>query len=252
MSLRLFSLLLCALSFCDAAQNGVDVRLRSCRTEYRTHNSAMAPGFSCTVELIPPDGMRMCESTMLSGVIRVKDRRSVRLAELGPITITPDNRAFTTISCPSRPHGTSVELQGEAQVTVAKERIASSHAAVSMLNPSEHDMKVAQLIITPSANNAQKRNREGTHLKRAELALTCTEGMTIRRVERVWKGIDGEQYSQPIDLESTGGNTYKLQLWDATPIEFLSFVFVKDPRREKVKFRMNVQLGEKPTETDAP
>ena len=240
----LFSILLCSLSLCEAQQSGVSVRLHSCRTEFRTHYNTSAPGLSCTLELIPPPGMKMCESAMLSGEVKVKDARTIHQAERSAIVITPDNRAFTTISCTTRPTGGSIEIQGELQVTVAEERTPVNSVEVSMLEKATHDFGVASVTITPAASNSQKHNREGAMIRNADLSLTCRGGLVIRRVERVWNGINGEQYTQPTELEPTGGNTYNLHLWAAQPKETLSFVFVKAPRREKVKFSMPVQLGE--------
>lgn len=240
----LFSILLCSLSLCEAQQSGVSVRLHSCRTEFRTHYNTSAPGLSCTLELIPPPGMKMCESAMLSGTVKVKDERTTHMAERNAIIITPDNRAFTTITCNTRPTGGRIEIQGELQVTVAEERTPVNSVEVDMLKKATHDFGVATVTIAPAASNSQKHNREGSIIRNADLSLTCNGGLVIRRVERVWCGINGEQHTQPTELEPTGSNTYELHLWAAMPRETLSFVFVKSPRREKVNFNMPVRLGE--------
>ncbi len=238
-------LLLCLSCLCEARQEGVTVKLRSCRTEYRTHNSSTTPGFSCTLELVPPPGYKMCESTSLAGIIRVKDAAgSTRLAERGAIIITPDERALTTFTCSVRPTGSKIELEGDLLVTVAKERTAHAPVALNMLGNSEHQLGSSLIKVQPSSANAARNNREGAKLRCAELKLSCSSGATIRRVERVWQGMDGPQLTQPVDIETIGNNSFVMQMWDVNPTEFVRIVTVKAPQREKVHFRLSVKLGE--------
>ena len=245
--LRVFSLcLFLGASFvCEAQQSPVTVQLRSCRTEYRTHNSATAPGFSCTLELLPPPGFSMCESTLLTGTIRIKDATgAIRLADRGPIVITPDNRALTTFTCSTRPTGSKVEIEGELLVTVAKERTAHPPVPMSMVGLSVHRMGDSTIKVQPAPGNASWSNREGTKMRCANMKMTCSSGSTIRRVERVWKGINGELYTQPVEITPIGGNTFSMQMWDTNPTEFVRVVTIKAPQREKVRFRLDVSLGE--------
>ncbi len=229
----------------QAQQNGVSVQLRSCRTEFRPHNRTSFPGFSCTLELIPPAGYYMCESASLTGTIRVKDATgTVRLAERGAIVISPDNRALTTFTCSTRPTGKQVELEGELLVTIAKARTAHPHIAVNMLEASEHRLGDTIVKIEPQRANAAKSNREGTKLRSSELTMTCSPGTTIRRVERVWPGENGSLLTQPVEITPIGGNAYEMQMWDTNPTEFVRIVTVKSPQREKVRFRLGVTLGE--------
>lgn len=240
-----YCLLLCAPVICEAQQASVSVKLRSCRTEYRTHDSATAPGFSCTLELLPPPGFHMCESTSLTGTIRVKDATgTVRLADRGAIIITPDNRALTTFTCSTRPTGAKVEIEGDLLVTVAKTRTAHSPVAMSMVGLSVHRLGEATIKVQPAPGNAAWANREGAKMRCANITMTCSAGTTIRRVERVWKGLNGELFTQPVEITPIGGNAYTMQMWDSNPTEFVRVVTVKAPQREKVRFRLNVSLGE--------
>lgn len=241
----MLAVLTCCGASVVAAPAGVSVELRSCRTEYRTHDSSTSPGLCCTLELVPPEGMQMCESAVLSGVIRVKDARgSISLADLRGVEIDSNNRALTSFSLRRRPSGNKIELQGELVVTVATERTAHATLSVDMLVAGE--LKLSDTVAvrtTPSRLNSSTRNREGGKIRRAELGLSCPEGLTIRRVERVWYGIRGEEYTQPVELESTGRNAYRIELWDANLTEHLRIVTVRNPRRERVSFRMQVTLG---------
>lgn len=242
--------ILCALvslpCLCPAQQQaGVTVQLRSCRTEFRPHDSTSFPGFSCTLELVAPAGYYMCESASLTGTIRVKDAAgTTRLAERGAIVISPDNRAFTTFTCATRPTGKRVELEGDLLVTIAKARTAHPHIAISMLENSEHRLGDTTVKIAPERANAAKTNREGGKLRCAELTMTCSPGSTIRRVERVWQGENGTLLSQPVEITPIGGNAYEMQMWDTNPTEFVRIVTVKAPQREKVRFRLAVTLGD--------
>lgn len=245
--LKLISALLvtCSAGLAVAAPQGVSVELRRCRTQYRTHNSSTTPGLTCTLELIPPPGMQMCESAQLTGVIRVKDARgAVSLAERRGIVIDNDNRAFTTFTLNRRPGGDKIELQGELVVTVATERTAHAPVQVDLTAPAE--LKLSDTItikIAPAAGNAASRNREGGKIRRAELSLTSPSGVIIRRVERVWYGINGEVHTQPVELTPTGSYSHRIELWDADPTEHLRIVTVRNPKREHVNFRMQVGLG---------
>lgn len=229
-----------------AAPQGVSVELRSCRTEYRTHNSSTAPGLICTLELVPPPGMQMCESASLTGVIRVKDARgSVFIADRRGVEIGSDNRALTTFTLRRRPSGNRIELQGALLVTVAAERTAHEPVPVSMTEPAELKLSDSLTIkTTPSSLNGSTRNREGGKIRRAELELSAPRGITIRRIERVWHGINGEMYTQPVELVPTGSTTYQIELWDTNPSEHLRIVTVRNPRREHVDFRMQVTLSD--------
>ncbi len=237
---------LCCACLLQAAQDGVTVQLRSCRSEYRTHNNSTAPGLVCTLELIPPSGTFMCESASLTGTIRVKDATgATRLADRRSVEIRDDNRAYTTFSVSQRPTGSDIEIQGELLVTVAQSRTAHPVSPVSLIEKSEFNIgKDENIRLTPAPANNSARNREGTKIRRAELELTSPQGITIRRVERVWRGMNSEEYSQPVELNQTGKSTYEIELWDANPSEYLRIVTVRKPRREKVNFRLNVSLGE--------
>ena len=238
--------LLCCAGLIQAAQEGVTVQLRSCRTEYRTHDNSTAPGLVCTLELIPPSGTFMCESASLTGTIRVKDSTgTTRMADRRSVEIRDDNRAYTTFSISQRPTGGKIEIQGDLLVTVAESRTAHPVTAISLIEKSELNIgKNENIRLIPAAVNNTSNNREGTKIRRAELELTSPRGITIRRVERVWRGINNEEYTQPVELEQTGKSTYEIELWDANPTEYLRIVTVKNPRREKVNFRLNVSLGE--------
>lgn len=230
----------------QAAQDGVTVQLRSCRTEYRTHNNSTAPGLVCTLELIPPSGTFMCESASLTGTIRVKDAAgTTRIADKRSIEISNDNRAYTTFSISQRPSGSIIEIQGELLVTVAQSRTSHPVAAISLVEKSRLSIgKDESILLTPAPANNSSRNREGTKIRRGELELKSPQGITIRRVERVWRGMNNEEFSQPVELNQTGKSTYEIELWDANPSEYLRIVTVRTPRREKVNFRLNVSLGE--------
>ena len=130
----LTSFLLCCAGLLHAAQDGVTVQLRSCRSEYRTHDNSIAPGLVCTLELIPPSGTFMCESASLTGVIRVKDAvGSTRIADRRSVEIRDDNRAYTTFSISQRPTGSNIEIEGELLVTVAQSRTAHPVRAISLI-----------------------------------------------------------------------------------------------------------------------
>ena len=238
--------MLCCAGLIQAAQDGVAVQLRSCRTEYRTHNNSTAPGLVCTLELIPPSGTYMCESASLTGTIRVKDSTgTTRMADRRSVEIRDNNRAYTTFSISQRPTGGTIEIQGELLVTVAQSRTAHPVTAISLIEKTELNIgKDENIRLTPAPMNNTSRNREGTKIRRAELELVSPPGITIRRVERVWRGINNEEFSQPVELNPTGKSTYEIELWDANPSEYLRIVTVKKPRREKVNFRLNVSLGE--------
>lgn len=242
--LAIFSL--CCAGLLQAAQDSVTVQLRSCRTEYRTHDNSTAPGLLCTLELIPPRGTFLCESASLTGTIRVKDATgTTRIADKRSVEISNDNRAYTTFSVSQRPTGSNIEIQGELLVTVAQSRTAHPVAAVNLIDKSELSIgKDENIRMTPASSNNSPRNREGTKIRRGELELTSPQGITIRRVERVWRGINNEEFSQPVELNQTGKSTYEIVLWDANPSEYLRIVTVRTPRREKVNFRLSVSLGE--------
>lgn len=242
----LATIFLCCAGLLQAAQDRVTVQLRSCRTEYRTHNNSTAPGLVCTLELIPPSGTFMCESASLTGTIRVKDTAgTTRIADKRSIEICNDNRAYTTFSISQRPTGSNIEIQGELLVTVAQSRTSHPVAAVSLVEKSRLSIsKDENILLTPAPANNSSRNREGTKIRRGELELTSPQGITIRRVERVWRGMNNEEFSQPVELNQTGKSTYEIELWDANPSEYLRIVTVRKPRREKVNFRLNVSLGE--------
>lgn len=248
--LKTITILLCGcVCLSEAAQQGVDVQLRSCRTEYRTHSRSTAPGLVCTLELVPPTGMFMCESANLVGIIRVKDSSGlVRLADKRSVDITPDNKAYTTFTLAQRPSGSQIEIQGELTVTVATERTAHSPVKVNMLEKMELALSQGMsLLVTPSSANTRSANQEGGKLRRAELNIACPQGVTIRRVERVWMGVDGEIYTQPVEMEEIGrasSGKVKIVLWDADQTEQLRIVTVRSPRRAKANFRFNVSLGE--------
>lgn len=232
-----------------AAQQEVGVQLRSCRTEYRTHSRSTAPGLVCTLELIPPAGMYMCESANLAGIIRVKDSSGlVRMADRRSVDISPDNKAYTTFTLSQRPSGSKIEIQGELTVTVASERTAHAPVKVNMLEKSELPLSQdMNLQVTPSSSNARSSNKEGDKLRRAELHIVCPQGVSIRRVERVWMGMSGEVYTQPVEMEETERspfNKVKIVLWDADVTEQLRIVTVRSPRRAKANFRFDVSLGE--------
>ncbi len=243
--LMILAFMCCCAGAAMGAAQGVTAVLRSCRTEYRTHNNAMNPGLSCTLELIAPPGTQMCESASLTGIIRVKDATgNTVLADRRGVEIGNDNRALTTFTLRQRPTGEKIELQGELLVTVATERTAHEPAAVSLIESSE--LKLSKSItvkVTPDRMNAAENNREGTKICRAVLTLACPRGVTIRRVERVWYGIHQEVYTQPIELNTIGRSSYQIELWDANPTEFLRIVTVRNPRRENVNFRLQVTLG---------
>jgi len=240
-------LLLASCGLAETAQQGVGVLVRSCRTEFRTHNRANAPGFVCTLELVPPPGFYMCESAELAGQIRVKEATgSVRLADLGGVTISAANRAYTTFSLPRRPSGNKLEISGDLQVTVAAERIAYEPLPVSALEASAYQLSDSILYINPARSNSSAGNREGTKLRCAEFILRGEPIINIRRIERVWQSMTGRELTQPVELENVGDisdGVFRIQLWDANPTEQLRIVTVKSPRREKVSFRFGVQLG---------
>ncbi len=237
---------LCCAGLIQAAQDGVTVQLRSCRTEYRTHDNSIAPGLICTLELIPPSGTFMCESASLTGIIRVKDAiGTTRIADRRSVEIRDNNRAYTTFSISQRPTGSNIEIEGELLVTVAQTRTAHSVRAISLIEKSELNIgKDENIRLIPAQANNASHNREGTKIRCAGLELISPKEITIRRVERVWRGMSNEEYSQPVELNQTGKSTYEIELWDANPTEYLRVVTVKKPRREKVNFRLNVSLGE--------
>ncbi len=248
MKLALYSLLIFCGGLVSAAQPGVTVELRSCRTEYRTHARSTAPGLVCTLELIPPPGMYMCESASLTGIIRIKDSRGgVRLADRRSLDISANNRAFTTFTSPHRPTGSKIELEGELVVTVADNRIVQPSIEVNLLEAREYQLGEIKLRVNPSPANRARTNRERSKLRRAELTLTSSNGNIIRRVERIWKGENGEEFTQPVEITTVGrpsDGSVSLSLWDTDESEFLRIVTVRNPRRENVNFRLNVSLGE--------
>lgn len=244
MKFLLHSILLMSCCMLHAQADDVAVQLRSCRTEYRTHNASTDPGLSCTLELIPPKGKHLCESMELAGIIRVKDASGMsRLAERRAIVITPQNRALSTFTLPQRPTGSAIEVQGELVVTVAEERTAHEPIAVNLQQKAELTLGADKIRIEPAARNSARANREGDKIRCAELKITSLGSNTIRRIERVWKADNGEQYTQPIEQDDMGNKMFKILLWDAHPTEQLRFVTVKNPRREQVKFRFQVELG---------
>lgn len=248
MKSALYSLLIFCSGLVSAAQSGVTVELRSCRTEYRTHARSTAPGLVCTLELIPPPGMYMCESSSLTGVIRIKDSRgSVRMADRRSLDISADNRAFTTFTSSHRPSGSRIELDGELVVTVAENRIVHPSINVNLLEAGEYQLGEIKLRVNPSSANRARTNRERGKLRRADLTLTSSNGNIIRRVERIWKGDNGEEFTQPVEITTVGSpsnGSVSLSLWDTDESESLRIVTVRNPRRENVNFRLNVSLGE--------
>lgn len=244
--LMYFLLASCCLAE-TVTQQGVTVQVRSCRTEYRTHDRANAPGFVCTLELLPPAGFYMCESAQLTGEIRIKDANGTRLAELGAVTVSAVNRAYTTFSLPRRPSGNKLEISGNLQATVAKERQVYAPISVSALEANAYQLADSILHIRPARSNSAASNREGTKLRCADFILQGEPVVNLRRVERVWQSMTGTELTQPVELENVGDvsdGVFRIRLWDANPTEHLRIVTIKSPRREKVDFCFNVQLGQ--------
>ena len=128
---------------------------------------------------------------------------------------------------------------------MAQTRTAHPVRAISLIEKSELNIgKDENIRMIPAQANNASHNREGTKIRCAGLELISPKEITIRRVERVWRGMSNEEYSQPVELNQTGKSTYEIELWDANPTEYLRVVTVKKPRREKVNFRLNVSLGE--------
>ena len=185
------------------AQPEVSVQLRSCRTEYRPHDATDKPGFGVKLELIPAAGVSIFETENLPTTVTLNDETGNKIKTATAGIFTHDGKTYAKLTFKKRPCGTKVNLVGELKLSIAKNVTVHDRVTPDLLQPSSVQIGGAAFNITPAADNAQKGNREGDRLKRAEISLSYPADVTIMKIARKWGQDDDVSFAQDVDFTTT-------------------------------------------------
>ncbi|MDO4750561.1 MAG: hypothetical protein Q4A24_00520 [Akkermansia sp.] len=200
-------LLLCGIMV-NAAEPDLTVRLSSCRSEFRTHDSTDKPGLIVRLQLIPAAGISLCDTEKLNPNLTVTDASGKKhKATAARIYRTEDDtqQIFAEYTIAKRPTGAKLQADGTLELTTAKDLVLHEPISVNLLAASEFKLGETTFTVTPAEANANKNNMEGERLRRAEITITYPAATTIMQISRCW-------LSEPQEgAESTESFTQELQ-----------------------------------------
>ena len=204
------------------AQQEVSVQLRSCRTEYRPHDSTDKPGFGVKLELIPAAGVSVFETENLTSTVTLHDESGNKIKTATAGIFCEARKTYAKLTFKKRPSGSKVKLVGELKLSIAKNVTVHDRVTPDLLQPSSVQIGGTTFNITPAADNNQKGNREGDRLKRAEISLSYPASVTIMQIARKWGQDDTVSFAQDIDFTTTvsedaSTKTTTIVLVDALP-----------------------------------
>ena len=179
------------------AQPEVSVQLASTRTEYRTHDETAKPGFAIKLELTPAPGISLVETEKLSPNLTITDATGKKhKASSARIYAADDGsgKSYAEFTTAKRPSGAKVKIEGTLHLTVARDKKLHEPFSFDLLGAA-HSVQVGEITfhLEPHADNAQKANRDGERLHRAQVALRYPASVTIMQISRHW-AVDDEEH----------------------------------------------------------
>lgn len=185
------------------AQPEVSVKLSSCRTEYRPHDATDKPGFGVKLELQPSAGISIFETENLHSSITLNDEFGKKAKPETAGIFSESGKTFAKITFKKRPEGKKVKLEGSLKISIAKNVVVHDHVRPDLLQASTIQLGDVSFNITPAEENANKGNREGERLKRAEIKVSYPASVTIVKITRRWGEDADTAFSQDIDFSTT-------------------------------------------------
>lgn len=179
------------LFMCSAlcpVQTDVSVEIASCRTVYRTHDATDNPGFSVKLKLTPAAGIHVTENeTLPLDVHLIDSQRNKQKSHSGRLVRSEhDGHLYAAYTFKKRPTGAEVKIEGNIAITIAKDVQQETPQAINLISASEFSLRNAPFKVIPAASNANKSNREGNRLKRAEITLSYPQNINLMSIARQW------------------------------------------------------------------
>lgn len=200
---KLLPIVLISCGCISFAQPEVSVQLCSCRTEYRPHDSTDKPGFGVKLELVSVAGVSIFETENLSSTVTLVDESGKKAKSSTAGVFTEAGKTYVKLTFKKRPDGTKVKLEGSLKLSIAKNVTVHEHVTPDLLQPSSVQIGGITFNITPAAENANKSNREGERLKRAEIRLSYPASVTIMQIARKWGQDEDVAFAQDIDFSTS-------------------------------------------------
>lgn len=219
---KLLPIILISCGCISLAQPEVSVQLSSCRTEYRPHDSTDKPGFGVKLELVPVAGVSIFETENLTSTVTLMDESGKKAKPSTAGVFSENGKTFVKLTFKKRPEGIKVKLEGALKLSIAKNVTVHDHVTPDLLQPSSVQIGGVSFNITPAAENANKSNREGDRLKRAEISLSYPASVTIMQIARKWGQDEDIAFAQDIDFSTSASEeqstkTTHIVLVDALP-----------------------------------
>lgn len=238
-------LITAGLSF---AQTEVSVQLHSCRSEFRPHDSTDKPGFGVKFELTPAADVTMIETEHLGSTITLTDDKGSKYTPSTARLYTEDGKTYAKFTYKKRPSGSKIKLSGELDISLAKNVAKHSNIKADALAPTSVQINGSTFNITPAAANADKGNKEGERLRRAEISLQYPANITIMQIARQWGPESADAFVQEIDFSTTVSqdNTTKTTtfvLVDALPAPLLEISTCTETKGIKLPVNFDVTLS---------
>lgn len=241
------------------AQPEVSVQLASTRTEYRTHDETAKPGFALKLELSPAPGISLVETEKLKPELTITDALGKKYkAASARIYASNDGsgKSYAEFTTTQRPSGAKIKIEGTLNLTVARDKKLHAPFSFELLGE-ERSVQVGDITfhLTPHADNAQKGNRDGERLHRAQVALRYPASVTIMQISRHWV-VDDEEHDlhtslfiQELDYKTTLSEnkeeqTTNLVLVDALPCPTLQISTCTEKKDISLPLHFDVTLSE--------
>lgn len=242
----------------SAEETDVAVQLASFRSEFRTHNYTDKPGFAVKLELTPAPGLSLCGTENLEPKMTAIDANGKKLKATTARLKTDvggSDKAYAVFTIPKRPNGKKVKLEGEMQLTVARDLVQHAPQSINLLEDGKMTLGTTEFTVTPAKTNAAKKNREGERLRHAEVTLSYPAQLSIMQISRCWEQEPGaedaaaDSYTQELDYSTTLSKdgttkTTTIELQDVRHCPMLQISTCAEKKNITVPFHFEVTLSE--------
>lgn len=247
--------LFCLSSF---AQPEVEVKLASCRTEYRTHDSTDKPGFGIKLSLTPGKDISFLDTEALEPSITLIDANGRKIKPTTASVYPTENgkgKATAKFTFKQRPSGSKIRLEGTLKLKIASHVTVKTSIPVNLLAHTRVQPNVFPIDFEPDAANSARGNKEGDRLKRAVVRFRYPACVKILKIARQWEADDfptvdsAVDYAQDVYFTTSKDKDEKIQiveihLVDVKPTAILTMATCTEKKEIEIPLCFDISLSE--------